>query len=456
MPPVQRQRGVAQEGQRLLRGASALSLGFIMVACSAIFDIDQQQCETHGDCTSRGGPFSGSVCINSVCQIPRSQRPDPSETPAPMQPAEESALPAASDPEVMDDGPTVTPPSDMTGQTAAQADGEPSAMPGEGEAAGPSDGSAGEGAPPAMPADSGMMAPEMMAPGMAPCQGSDCAPEPECVTDSDCSAPQAGGAACVDGACWLPKPECTTDEECAESGPEYLGGRCLELECRPNPRWRCEAPNLPDVTQPITLHVLVRDSLSLAPLSGIRATACQKLDLQCAEPVTEVVTDADGQLHFTVPSGFSGYLQIDTLLYLPAVYFIPAAMPEGGELQPFPLLPAGIISDGLALALGTGLDPQRGQMILIAEDCYGEPVQGVAFSSSQKDEQTVQFYVRDLLPSTEATVTGEVGNGGFLNFPAGTAVIEISRPEDGLMLTTASVLVRPGYISVAYLRPMLR
>jgi hypothetical protein len=68
----------------------------------------------------------------------------------------------------------------------------------------------------------------------------------------------------------------------------------------------------------------------------------------------------------------------------------------------------------------------------------------------------VQFYVRDLLPSTAAKSTAEIGNGGYLNFPSGTGVINVDRLEGMLHLTTVSVVVRPGFISIAYMRPQLR
>jgi hypothetical protein len=69
---------------------------------------------------------------------------------------------------------------------------------------------------------------------------------------------------------------------------------------------------------------------------------------------------------------------------------------------------------------------------------------------------TVQFYVQDLLPSTQAKQTAEAGNGGYLNFPPGTAMISVTGVANNLKLATVSVVVRPGFISVAYIRPEAR
>ncbi len=204
------------------------------------------------------------------------------------------------------------------------------------------------------------------------------------------------------------------------------------------------------------LTVLVRDSLSLSGVTNLRASVCQKLDLQCAAPVAEAMTNAEGYLEFSVPANFAGYLKVEDGRFFPAMYFLPAALPANGTLQPFPLLKSGLIIDALAFALGAGIDPMRGHMMLIAEDCLGDALPGVSFKSPQQDASTVQFYVRDLLPLTDATETGDVGNGGYLNFPAGTAVISLERLQDNLQLTTVSVVVRAGFISVAYIRPDLR
>ena len=52
--------------------------------------------------------------------------------------------------------------------------------------------------------------------------------------------------------------------------------------------------------------------------------------------------------------------------------------------------------------------------------------------------------------------TAEIGNGGYLNFPAGNAVIDLTLVAKKLKLTTVSVAVRPGFITIAYIRPELR
>jgi hypothetical protein len=283
-----------------------------------------------------------------------------------------------------------------------------------------------------------------------PCEGPGC---PQCQRAEDCAALGMPGATCVDKICWAPEPECKVEADCVARGPEYQGGKCFENQCRPNPRFRCERPSVEGNFTPVQLSTLVRDSLSLSPLKRVPAKVCQKLDLECATPVAETMTGDDGILRFTVPANFSGYLRVEASSYMPAIYAIPAALPKDGVLQPFPLLKSGVIADALAWALGSSLDRTRGHLMLISEDCMGTALAGVSFSSPQKDSRTVQFYVRDLLPSTDATSTGEVGNGGYLNFPAGAAVITVSDNPRSLRLATVSIVVKPGFVTVSYIRP---
>jgi hypothetical protein len=187
----------------------------------------------------------------------------------------------------------------------------------------------------------------------------------------------------------------------------------------------------------------------------LHAFACQKLDLNCAEPITEATSDAEGILTVTVPRDFAGYLQIEDRRFFPALYFLPQVLPSDGKLQPIPMLGLGVV-DALALGIGAGIDRKRGHMMLISEDCLGAALAGVSFRSPQSDATTIQFYVQDLLPSVTAKETGPIGNGGYLNFPAGNAVIELTSPSTGLKVRTFSAVVRPSFITVAYIRPELR
>jgi hypothetical protein len=403
-----------------------LCFAALSAACSAVLDADRKQCSSDAECVARG--VASGVCVEGLCQSAMSQ-------------------PVTGDGADMDAGSS----SGQLGSSADAARDDTSAPGADGH-----DASAAEAGRSDANMDAAQEAGSLLPQdATTPCQGEGC---PQCIVNADCERRGIEGGVCADSTCWPPstQPQCSADDGCAALGPEYVGGRCLSGQCRPNPRWRCEHPPAPDGATK-ELSALVRDSLSLSALPGVKATLCQKLDLQCTAPVQQLTTNSDGKLVFSVPANFAGYLKIEQSDYLPAMYFLPAALPASGELQPFPLLSGGLIADALAFSLGAaGLDPRRGHMMLIAEDCMGTALPGVTFSTPQKDASTVQFYVRDLLPSTDATETADAGNGGYLNFPPGTAVIGVKQNAANLQLTTVSVAVRPGFVTVAYIRPDLR
>ncbi len=424
----------------LVRAGWALPclLALLAPACTVLLDAQKKQCESDQDCWDRG--LDGATCVRELCQaaaaasdteqgmsgIDTSMEPEPTVQPDATAPTGGRQAPGGSE----------TLPPTRTGMATAGTGPQPSAA-----GRGASGAQAAAGAAGATAAATG-------------CSGASC---PECATGADCEALGMLGGRCIDSICWPAEVQCSTDEECVVMGPEYVGGRCVSSACRPNPRWRCEATPSTSTTEQKELTVLVRDSLSLSPVRMVHIVACAKLDLTCASPVAEATTDAQGELHITVPANFAGYLQqTERMEYAPAMYFLPSVFPADGVLQPFPLLTAGAIIDALATSLGARLEDDRGHMMLIAEDCMGAALAGVSFQTPQADDKSVQFYVRNLLPSTSEKQTAEIGNGGFLNFPQGTAVINVDRMQDKLHLTTVSIVVRPMFISVAYMRPDLR
>lgn len=285
--------------------------------------------------------------------------------------------------------------------------------------------------------------------------GSACTPE--CVDTQDCERRGIMNGLCSGGVCYPPPPECSSDQECEKRGPEYVGGRCLNTQCRPNPRWRCEPAPKPIDGETRQIDVPIVDALSLGLMSDVHILACDKRDLGCDRPVTTAKSGRSGHLLMTLPTNFAGYLQqTEAAGYMPALYFVPQLIPDDGVLDGFPLLRSGIAIEGLAASVGARVDSARGHMMLIAEDCQRKPVGGVKFSSPQQDASSLLYYVQDNLPSTSATVTFDAGQGGFLNFPVGTATLVMTQVKTGVVLSTASLMVRAGFISVAFMPPQSR
>ena len=417
-------RGPTQRRIEWLFGLVAL----VAAGCSFTFDSKREQCAVDNDCTVRGAAFAGTVCVSGVCQF--------------------SACTGA--------GCSTASSASTTANTGGEA-----SLVGFGDSGSTSDGAGGSsfassgGQSDASEQDFGS-SPETSV-DAALCPGPDCPGAPECTTTADCEAKGMVGAECVESVCWTAMAQCTVDAECLPLGLEYEGGRCLQGQCRPNPLWRCDRATVGTGSELVEIALLIRDAITLGPKRGVKGQACQKLDVTCQTPIKEALTDADGYLRMVLPADFGGYIEIREPGYFPAMYFLPPALPLDGELSPFPLMTSNEIATAIAaLALGAELSPERGHMMLIALDCYDEFVTGATFDSPSKDEATLSFYVRDLVPDPHASGTGNTGDAGYLNFQPGVASIDMKQSESGLLLGRTSVLVRAGYISVAYIRPDFR
>ncbi|HET8937209.1 MAG TPA: hypothetical protein VFN67_27395 [Polyangiales bacterium] len=256
------------------------------------------------------------------------------------------------------------------------------------------------------------------------------------------------------GAGGAPPEECKSDQDCVQRGAEYMGGRCEKNLCVPNPRWRCEPPPSASGSNTRALTLPVIDALALSGLANVPIVACDRDDHECMQPVATASTDKDGTAVLTVPATFSGYMQqTERSDFAPAMYF--AEPSYNGAFRNFPLIPAASFS-GLALALGTSLDRARGHAMLIVEDCQGQTLSGITFTTPLADDKTTQFYVRDQIPTDAATDTPPEGDGGYVNLPTGVVEITAADPKTGLVINRVSALIRAGTVTTVYIRPALR
>jgi hypothetical protein len=397
-------------------------------------DASQKQCVSDNDCRVRG--LAGTMCVANLCQaiVPAAGAGGETEAVAGSGGADTGAA-GKSGSGSIDSGPSGT----VAMNAGSVAAGSPSATAGKSGMAGTSgSGGAGAGAPTA---------------GAAGCSGASCG---ECAKDADCAERLGATATCVDKKCFGLEPQCEADGDCVARGPEYMGGRCADRQCLPNPKWRCEPAAVPSPSDTVELRVPVIDALALSYVPNISLVACNKNDLACDAPVVKATSGMDGRAVLKVPANFAGYLQqTDSTAYGPGLYFPPALLPMDTDRRNFPIFRIGATT-GLALALGAGLDPSRGHIMLVSEDCMGLAVPGVAFSTPQADMKTVQFYVRDQTPTTSAMDTPPEGTGGYMNLPPGVIVINAKEVKTGIELATATVLIRAGFISMSYIRPMSR
>lgn len=273
-------------------------------------------------------------------------------------------------------------------------------------------------------------------------------------------------------------PELVTRAELAEDA----GWSCL---ARP-PRART-----PDAA---VAHVRVQacDALRgcLAPLTGLTARVCSKLDADCVNPLLADLSDVSGTFEFDVPTadaGFSGYLQVSAELepctsplfgeagpllcalapqcpprapdascsvplYARALLFfnppITADLPEPVRLS---LLSSAALP-GLLRAAGSGFDPTLGNLLVSGNDCAGSPAAGIRYELSDSQSAITQLYMDNGVLSDATDATDATGIGAFAGVPVGfLSVAAYNRA--GARVGGIGVQVAPGAISYVTLGP---
>jgi hypothetical protein len=307
-------------------------------------------------------------------------------------------------------------------------------------------------------------------------------------------APLAGPACsdCFDLACQEETYECLLDGACERSwwcmqdGPVEPPSRrgCLGLHERPDTarekfqscrnascesscpwgeNWECvgqfEWPAPSEGSVPYDLFVKEASSgpYTYLTIADVAATACAADDCAaCARPLDSGVSPENGApVSLALPAGFSGCFELrqdeliePTLLYLgrPLIAYdgrvtVGAEPPLDAELQTL---------------LGVELDPERGQLEVHVFDCRGDRAPDVVFELDATDRATVPFYMQNSFwPEIDALATRADGRGGFFNVAPGTRTV-VARSAGGTVVGSATVEVRAGWVTLAYIHPATR
>jgi hypothetical protein len=219
-------------------------------------------------------------------------------------------------------------------------------------------------------------------------------------------------------------------------------------------------------------------------VTGLSARVCQKQSLACSDPVALDLADEAGLFTFDVPTGtdgFDGYIDVssetelctnpafgaDALalcalaagcepaqpddrcripLYAHALlFFNPPITHDSVEPLTLPLIPLAALP-AWARTAGATLDPSKGNLLISASDCRGDPAAGVTYQIDNDPENVAELYVRDGEPST-APETDASGVGAFLGVSEGSA--EVSA-YNAAHLRVGTVALRAAPFTVTY------
>ncbi len=199
-------------------------------------------------------------------------------------------------------------------------------------------------------------------------------------------------------------------------------------------------------------------TLSAAWFPGVSVRSCYLRDPGCvATGSAPVVTNDAGEAVFHLTGDFAGFFELtrpdlvpwsvfpQNLLAGQASTYLPAwGLSPGG----FRLLASAITPTAVSLDTDGGL----GHAFVQVFDCQDHQAPGVQLAYSGVGSETVVWYMKNGIPSTSATQTDAYGIGGVVNVPVGSLTVTAVVAEGHDALGNAEVLVRPGALTLAFIR----
>ena len=208
----------------------------------------------------------------------------------------------------------------------------------------------------------------------------------------------------------------------------------------------------------ILFTVTLVDSAQRTGLAGLAVKACEVGDGACSSPLASGTTDAKGTvtLPLTVqPStayGFQGFLDISSPAIVPYLFFLSFSLSEPHASIELPLLTTAGLANLVSLA-GVTLDPARGHLAAVANDCLLNGAPNVVVDADGIDATTQRRYLDGSFLSSSATTTDRSGLVFFLNAPPTAIALRATPRAIDRVSGRASVFVRAGTLSLVQVNP---
>jgi hypothetical protein len=202
----------------------------------------------------------------------------------------------------------------------------------------------------------------------------------------------------------------------------------------------------------VTMRARTVDASSQG-VSGVKVSACGKLDISCNVVVASATSDTNGLFEIKLPRAFDGYLMLDGgATHMPALVFaLPLYADFDTTSQPYTIVTPNDL-DLLLGIVGKSLDATAGHLGVLSSDCQSSFAAGVALDVSVRGPNTVAYYYKGSLPDTSPLATDSSGVGGFVNMPPGSVTVG-GRNQLGQLFGQRTVFVRKGTFTFLQLGP---
>lgn len=269
----------------------------------------------------------------------------------------------------------------------------------------------------------------------------------QCEAARDCAELGYAGATCVAGVCQLATG--STSDTSTDASSSSTGD--------PDPVWGC----LGSFVQPMPVpgekltHIYrfeLATGLPGVPPADLAVKLCNKLDLECAAPISSPIPDARGAVSIDLDPAFDGFIEATSSETLPALVAMqkPVVIPQTEKVV---RMASAAVRDLLVAGTGETLDESRGVALILTGDCSDNRAAGVSVGSPALDATSVTFYFRGALPEPEATETDMQGAAGFINIPLGFVEVTATRASTGQVIGQGSFRSKAGVISYLPLGP---
>ncbi len=259
----------------------------------------------------------------------------------------------------------------------------------------------------------------------------------QCSTDGDCSARGFSGATCVSNVCVAPSPVVDAEADADAGIWSCLGHVVLPAAPAGN----------------VTLSFPLWNAVNDAPIPGVTVLPCAKLDLACAAPLApQTVTDANGFFSLQVPGGFDGFLQVGWSLSNPTSVYINPPQVNDTPQDDTDLVTTAEFEEVVAI-VGDTIDPTLGHLFIGTGDCNLDDAAGVHLALDRTAPNTLQAYLVNGLPSSDATETDSEGTYVAVNVPTGPLLVTATLAATGQRIGVATGNISAGQFTYLTLVP---
>lgn len=289
-----------------------------------------------------------------------------------------------------------------------------------------------------------------------------CRADPECMEFTKCVAETptpAGQAVCrARQWAWVTSNEFQVRDGAGPYGQcvfrDFCARECdgaSDLSCVQNYAW----PLTSEATVRLTL--LLNDSEDLKhTLPGVTVKVCPEGDALCKAPTATGASDERGLVQLDLPTtfnrSFNGFIELQEANLFPTLLKFSWNI-GSPTVQVVTMINKATFDFFSNNYFTFSQDPSRGILQTRMFGCTGNTTRGVKFASTGSDAETFVWYMENGLPSSTATETSSLGQGGTFNVLTGYQTVTATRASDGLLVGRANAPVRAGFATVVVFAP---